>query len=410
VRILYHHRTLGDGAEGIHVAEMVKAFRAIGHEVRVLSLIGEQTNVSTRKQRRWSSVRAWLPGVTYEFAEIGYNLPGYLSLRRAIADFRPDLVYDRYVNYNYSAIGAARAAGVPVFLEVNSPYSYQKQTFDEKLYLAGVSRRFEHAICARATRVIVVSTPLKRFLVSIGVPEAQVVVMPNGADPDVFTPGFDATPVRKRLGIEGRVVVGFSGILRPWHGLELLLEAFEKLAPAFPELHLLIVGDGPSRADTEQRARAAGLSDRVTITGRLPHAEVRDHVAAMDVAVSPRATFYASPMKVLEYMAMGKAIVAPAMDNLRDILVDGDEALLFEAENAASLGTQLERLLRDAGLRRRLGAAARQKIERERTWRHNAEEVTEMWRTAAGGAKDGESAAKNGVRPRFHPPAGENGV
>lgn len=379
MRILYHHRTLGDGAEGIHVAEMVKAFRASGHEVRVLSLIGEQTNVATTKQRRWSSVRSWLPGVAYEFAEIGYNVPGYLSLRRAVGEFKPDLVYDRYVNYNYSAVGAARAAGVPVFLEVNSPYSYQKQTFDEKLYLAGISRGFERTICTRASRVIVVSTPLKRFLASIGVPESQVVVMPNGADPDVFRPDVDAGPVRRKLGIEGRTVVGFSGILRPWHGLELLLEAFEQLAPALPDLHLLIVGDGPVRQDVESRAAAAGLSSRVTVTGRLPHSEVREHVAAMDVAVSPRATFYASPMKVLEYMAMGKAIVAPAMDNLRDIVSDGSEALLFEAENAQHLRTQLERVLRDPDLRRGLGAAARAKIERERTWRHNAEEVTRMW-------------------------------
>src|SRR5690606_27613788 len=119
---------------------------------------------------------------------------------------------------------------------------------------------------------------------------------------------------------------GFSGILRPWHGLELLLEAFARLAAGDPRLHLLIVGDGPIRGELDAAIAARQLQDRVTITGRVPHAEVRDYVALMDVAVSPRATFYASPMKVLEYMAMGKAIVAPAMDNLRDILTDGDTA------------------------------------------------------------------------------------
>ncbi len=71
MRILYHHRTLGDGAEGIHVAEMVRAFRGLGHDVRVLSLIGEATNVRTTKQQRWSAVRRTLPGVAYEIAEMG---------------------------------------------------------------------------------------------------------------------------------------------------------------------------------------------------------------------------------------------------------------------------------------------------------------------------------------------------
>ncbi|HTV03296.1 MAG TPA: glycosyltransferase family 4 protein [Luteitalea sp.] len=379
MKILYHHRTLGDGAEGIHVAEMVRAFRTLGHEVRLLSLIGETTNVATPKQQRWTAVRRMLPGAAYELAEIGYNVAGYLAVSKAIAEFKPDLVYDRYVNYNYSAVAAARRARLPVFVEVNSPYSYQKQTFDERLYLAGVSRRFERTICSKASRVIVVSTPLKKFLVSIGVPAERVVVMPNGADPDAFTPSFDAGPVRQRLGVADAIVVGFSGILRPWHGLDLLVESFARLAGADPRLHLLIVGDGPIRPELEQQIAARGLTSRVTITGRLPHAQVREYVAAMDVAVSPRATFYASPMKVLEYMAMGKAIVAPDMDNLRDILTDGQDGVLFTAENVDALTAALDRLVRDDALRRALGLASRRKIEDERTWLHNAREVVRMY-------------------------------
>lgn len=379
MKILYHHRTLGDGAEGIHVAEMVKAFRSLGHEVRLLSLIGDTTNVATPKQQRWARVRRLLPGVVYELAEMGYNVPSYLALRNAIAEFRPDLVYDRYGNYNYSAVGAARRAGLPVFVEVNSPYSFQKQTFDERLYLSRVSRAFERTICRRASRVIVVSTPLKRFLTSIGVPDQQVVVMPNGADADAFTPSFDAAPVRARLGIGSALVVGFSGILRPWHGLDLLVEAFGRLAAGDPRLHLLIVGDGPIRPELEHAIESRGLTPRVTITGRLPHHAVRDHVAAMDVAVSPRATFYASPMKVLEYMAMGKAIVAPDMENLRDILVHDQEGLLFTAESVDALTEALRRVTQDGPLRLRLGTRARRKIEEERTWLHNAREVVRMY-------------------------------
>jgi glycosyltransferase involved in cell wall biosynthesis len=273
---------------------------------------------------------------------------------------------------------AARRARVPVFLEVNSPYSYQKQTFDERLYLASVSRAFERRICSAATKVIVVSTPLKRFLASIGVPDERIVVMPNGADPAVFSPDHDAGPLRERLGLRDAVVIGFSGILRPWHGLELLLEAFSRLAADDPRLHLLIVGDGPIRAELDAAISAKQLEQRVTITGRVPHQQVRDYVALMDVAVSPRATFYASPMKVLEYMAMGKAIVAPAMDNLRDILVDGEDGVLFTPEDVDALSQQLARLTRDSHLRQRIGLAARAKIERERTWLHNAREVARL--------------------------------
>jgi glycosyltransferase involved in cell wall biosynthesis len=378
MKILYHHRTLGDGAEGIHVAEIVKAFRQLGHDVRVLSLIGEATNTTSTAQSRWSRVARLMPGFVYELGEIAYNLHGYRSLSRAVEEFRPDFIYDRYVSYNYSAVGTGRRYGIPVVLEVNSPYSFQKQTFDETLYFRHVLRFFERQICRDATRVVVVSTPLKKFLVSIGVPDERIVVMPNGTDPRVFHPHIDGEPIRQQYSLEGKLVIGFCGILRPWHGLELLLQAFADVLPGHPELHLLIVGDGPSRADLDRLLRDRGLTRQVTITGRQPHERVRMFVAAMDIAVSPRATFYASPMKILEYMGMGKAIVAPDMENIRDILTHEQDGLLFRAEDAGSLAKSLQYLIGNAVRRAEFGKMARQKIEAERTWSHNAQAVVQL--------------------------------
>ena len=378
MKILYHHRTLGDGAEGIHVAEIIKAFRQLGHDVRVLSLIGEATNTTSPAQSRWSRVAKLMPGFVYELGEIAYNLHGYLSLSQAVEEFRPDFIYDRYVSYNYSAVGTGRRYGIPVVLEVNSPYSFQKQTFDETLYFRQVLRFFERKICQDATHVVVVSTPLKKFLASIGVPDERIVVMPNGTDPSVFHPHIDGEPIRQQYGLEGKVVIGFCGILRPWHGLELLLQAFAEVSLGRPDLHLLIVGDGPSRADLERLLRDRGLTRQVTITGRQPHERVRVFVAAMDIAVSPRATFYASPMKILEYMGMGKAIVAPDMENIRDILTHEQDGLLFRAEDAGALAKSLQYFIGNAARRAEFGKMARQKIEAERTWSHNAQAIVHL--------------------------------
>lgn len=378
MRILYHHRTMGDGAEGIHVAEMVRAFRALGHEVRVVSPVAERTKETFGATRRWSLLRRLTPAAAYEAAELAYNLYDLKQVGRAVRELQPDLVYDRFANYSFAAVRVARAHGIPVLVEVNSPYSYQKRTFDERLSFARLSRAIETRTCRAASRVIVVSTPLKRILASFGVPEERIVVMPNGADPEVFHPDLDGGPVRERLGLQGRIVVGFTGILRAWHGLDLLVDAFGRVGRGRDDLHLLIVGDGPIRAELEARIRAAGLEDRVTISGRVPHDQVRDWVAAMDVTVSPRATAYASPMKVLEYMAMGRAVVAPAMDNLRDILADGEEGLLFVPEDPEALAGALERVIGDGALRERLGKAARRKVETERTWAHNARAVVRL--------------------------------
>jgi glycosyltransferase involved in cell wall biosynthesis len=378
MRILYHHRTLGDGAEGIHVAEIIKAFRQLQHEVRVISLIGETTNTASKAQSRWTRVARLMPGCVYELGEIAYNLHGYRTLSQAVRDYRPDFIYDRYVSYNYSAVGIGRRYGIPVVLEVNSPYSLQKQTFDETLYFKHVLRLFERKICRDATWVVVVSTPLKKFLVSIGVPHERIVVMPNGTDPDVFHPAIDGEAIRQQYGLDGKIVLGFCGILRPWHGLDLLLQAFEEVMQGRTDVHLLIVGDGPIRAELEGLLDARGLARHVTITGRQPHAKVRSFVAAMDIAVSPRATFYASPMKILEYMGMGKAIVAPDMENIRDILTHEHDGLLFRPEDGGSLAKSLQHLIADVAVRSQLGQAARQKIVAERTWLHNAKDVIRL--------------------------------
>jgi glycosyltransferase involved in cell wall biosynthesis len=129
--------------------------------------------------------------------------------------------------------------------------------------------------------------------------------------------------------------------------------------------------------ETELRgvAEAAGLNGRVTFTGRLAHGDVRDRVAAMDVTVSPKATFYASPMKILEYMAVGKPVVAPAMGNIRDIIDDGRTGLLFTPDDADDLTRTLEALLASAERRRQLGLAARREIEDRLNWHNNARTV-----------------------------------
>jgi glycosyltransferase involved in cell wall biosynthesis len=202
--------------------------------------------------------------------------------------------------------------------------------------------------------------------------------MPNGVDTEMFHPAIDGRNIRKRLGIERKTVIGFTGILRPWHGLDLLLQAFRQICQTRSDLHLLIVGDGPIRCDLEKTVANNGLSDKVTITGRQVHEMVRFFIAAMDIAVTPQSTFYASPMKIIEYMAMGKALVAPDTPNIRDIVTHGEDGLLFCPQKVDDLTRQLLVLIGYCDLRARLGLKARSKIESRYTWQQNAKHVVSI--------------------------------
>jgi len=114
----------------------------------------------------------------------------------------------------------------------------------------------------------------------------------------------------------------------------------------------------------------------VTVTGRIPHDEMPHFIAAMDIAVvADERTGVASPMKLLEYMAMGRAVVAPAMDNIRDVVSDRVNGLLFEAGSREALSACLRELHDDRGLRAALGASARASVERDRTWTRIADGI-----------------------------------
>ena len=379
MRILYHHRTMADGAEGIHIREIVRALRNLGHEVHVEALAGDPTlPAAPTRTSRLKLVRQLIPDAAYEVAEIGYNVVGTRRLLTAVSRFRPDVIYDRYNAYSTAALNTARRRGLPLLLEVNAPVAYERTVYEHlQLKLGGLARRYEKRIFTGADRIFAVSTPLKRHLVeTVGISPEKIVVLPNGADPDVFVPGRGREDIRERYGWQSAFVIGFVGILRPWHGVDLLLDAFVQVRTQNPDTHLLIVGDGPLQAELEARARNLGLAGAVTFTGRLRHDDVVRHIAAMDVAVSPHATFYASPMKILEYMAMGVPVVAPAMENIRDI-VDEATGVLFEANRSDALSASLQRLMTEDSFRQQLGRSARQRICERFNWRTNAQIVVD---------------------------------
>jgi glycosyltransferase involved in cell wall biosynthesis len=160
--------------------------------------------------------------------------------------------------------------------------------------------------------------------------------------------------------------------MREWHGLDLLVDAIA----ALPELRLLIIGDGPARRAVEQHASARGVRDRLAITGRVPSASMPEHLAAVDIAVVANdGTAVASPMKLLEYMAMERAVVAPRLDNISDLVTNGRDGLLFTPGDTNDLVRHLRQLATDDALRERLGREARRTILNTRNWRANAERV-----------------------------------
>jgi glycosyltransferase involved in cell wall biosynthesis len=391
VRILYHHRTRAADAQGIHIAEIQRAFRNRGHEVLEVALV--EAGAEARADVEGAAARGLLGGLASRAAaraplpvkeamELAYNLVAYRRLAKAIRGFRPDFIYERYSANTFAGLAAARRHGVPFVLEINSPLALEKEEHDG-LFFRRVTRSVERRLAAGADVTLAVTRVLARILESDGVPEGKVVVMPNGVRRE-FGANGDGAAFRSRLGLPAdALVAGFVGWFRPWHGLERLLEAAASPEWREARLHLVLAGDGPAMPTLrEMRAASPDLEKRVVLCGPVPRGEIESALAAFDIAVQPAVTSYACPMKILEYMAAGCAIAAPGSDNVRELLTHGETALLCPGgANPATedLSAAVLALARDPELRARLGEAARRRIfERGYLWDENARRVEEL--------------------------------
>lgn len=363
MRILYHHRTLGDGAEGVHIAEVIEALRSLGHTVLLAAPVASGSPGG--RPGKIHTLREAVPETLVQGVAIAYNGPDFFRVLRAIDSFKPDLIYKRHGRYDLAPLLAARRLRVPLLLEVNAVYSARPYRDFEPLLLRPIAEHLERRAFGFATAVYAVSTPMARQVAALG--RRDVKTLPNGANPERFDPHLhDGSRVRALFGLMDGVVVGWTGILREWHGLDLLLEA----TAGMPDVRVLLVGDGPARQHILRRANDLGMATRVKITGRVAHAEIPEFIAAMDIAaVVADHTAVASPMKLLEYMAMRRAVVAPRTENILDVVHDEVDGLLFAAGQVDELSAQIRRLAGDRDLRARLGIEARNRITTQRNWR-----------------------------------------
>jgi glycosyltransferase involved in cell wall biosynthesis len=367
MRILYSHRIQSRDGQSVHVEEIVSALRALGHEVLVVGP-GFYEKASFGGESHFISlVRSRLPLMLGELAELAYNIPAYWHLRRASRAFQPDLIYERYNLYYLAGTLLSRRTGVKLFLEVNAPLADERSQHGG-LRLRRLAHWLERFVWRAADRVLAVTGVLKGMIATAGVPAEHIAVVPNGIDQSRFVD----LPSRPRLGAP--VVLGFVGFVREWHGLDAVIAAMA--AHADIPLDLVVVGDGPVLPTLQRQAAELGITHRVRFTGLQQHDAIPGLVAGFDIALQPRVVAYASPLKLFEYMAAGKAIVAPDQPNIRETLTDEENALLFDPLHPEAMWQAIARLAVDPLLRERLGSAARAEISlRDYTWLGNARRI-----------------------------------
>ncbi|HVY62520.1 MAG TPA: glycosyltransferase, partial [Planctomycetota bacterium] len=273
------------------------------------------------------------------------------------------------------ALRVARRAGVPLVYEVRD--LWENASVDRgKFGLGGpfyrLARAAESRVLRGADAVVTICGGLRDELAPrVGRPGALHVV-PNGVDADLFAARPPAAAVAARWGLAGKRVIAYVGTFQPYEGLDALIRALPAIAARVPAAHLLIAGSGGEERALRALTAALGLEARVTFTGRVPHAEVVDLYALADLLVYPRiltrTTALTTPLKPLEAMAMGRAVLVSDVPAMRELVRPGVTGLAFRAGDVDDLAREATRALEDGALAARLGAAARDWVLAERQW------------------------------------------
>ena len=305
-----------------------------------------------------------------------------------VSEFAPDILHAHSpVLTALPALWAGRRCRLPVVYEVRALWedgAVDHGTTREGSLRYRASRALETYALRRANHVTTICEGLRTEIISRGIPNGRITVIPNAVDVRAFA--FGTAPdveLRTALGLDGKRVIGFAGSFYGYEGLDLLVDALAILAPRLPDLYALLVGGGPQEAALRAQVAARGLGDRVVFTGRIAQGDIQRYYELIDVLAYPRRqtrlTDLVTPLKPLEAMAQGRMFVAADVGGHRELVHHGETGFLCKAGDANALAQALESVLADDRAWPEMAARARRFVESERTWTHSVRRYLDVY-------------------------------
>lgn len=356
------------GSKGcsIHVQEIVRSFLKRGDQV---DLFVARTGGEVPEEFSQCRVHVFSPEAAAEVADREIAAQSVaLRIGEAMECQGPfDLVYERHSLWSSAGPEFAGEQGLPSILEINAPLIEEQRKHRD---LVDVERAFatSQAAFTRASSLAVVSEEVANAMVAdFEIDPDKLYVVPNGVDTQRFSPDI---PPRMP---SDEFTIGFVGSLKPWHGVETLLQAFPRLQRECPNSRLLIVGDGPMQSQLQRDycPPDSEITSRVHWIGSVSPSEVPGYLTSLDVAVAPYpdlSDFYFSPLKVYEYMACGVTTVASNIGQLKSMIKHRIDGFLYDPSSIAALSSTLSMLAEQSAVCKEVGRRARTRAVDEFSW------------------------------------------
>lgn len=349
------------------LAELCKHLSEKGHSIKAI--------VTSNKFKRYC----------WKKLEI-YEIPSKHLLRKIILSIKIIrlnksnivLVRNSYVDGLIACL-LRKAFQIPLVFQFTFPYL--DVDFGRKGLLRGVLRKIERfllfQVLLKADLVITLSDLMKKYLVLQGINEEKILVLPDGVNPDLFSPLRNTSEIRLKYNLGTSSVIIYVGTLHKLRRLDFLLHAFKIVKDKVKNVKLLMVGDGNGKYYLEKLSLSLNIGEDVIFVGRVPYEEVPYYIAASDVAVSPIPPDFiykvSSPLKLFEYMSMEKPVVANEEIPEHAYVIRKSGGGLLVPYNEKKFADAIIMLLSDAELRKKMATNARQWVLQNRSYRKLAE-------------------------------------
>lgn len=379
---------LYEGAIGstIKAVELLNALEKQGYEIKQYWLnakpdVGQLESQLPSKAK--NNLKRLFDRYLHEPNQIAKNLKYIVKEMAIVRKEKPDLVISRLDVYLFSTWFVTRFYRIPWIIEADSAevYEYRKfYTHYKKLPMVdSLIERFN----IRATQeVFVVSNLVKKYYVDQGGDPRKIHVIPNGADEEKITPFHKNEDLLEQYRLSGEIVIGFIGSFHYWHGIDNLMQIMKAILQTEKSVKFLLVGSGGVREkDLHEFVSKNGFQNSVIFAGLVPHEEMGKYVSIMDIVLAPYPYldfFYFSPMKLYEYMAAGKAVVASNIGQIAEVIQNRVNGLLYDPDRVDEMVSGIKELVENEEFRLKLGQNARRDIETKHSWTMRGKELSKL--------------------------------
>ena len=374
MRILYHHRIASRDGQYIHLMAILTQLKKQGHEVYLLGPdLGENSGMGGQKE--WIHfLKRRIPKLVYELIEFSYCFYDFIQMCLAIRKFKPDCIYERENIFFVSGIWASKLFNLPLILEVNAPLFKERNKYDG-IFFKSLADWSEAYVWRNADYVLPVTKVLAEYVIERVAPKHLEVIHNGIAEEDLLIQ-VDAQKMREKLGVKGKTILGFVGFVRSWHRLDRVIDYIASKKDE--NLCLLVVGEGPDCENLVNYADKMKVTDKLIMVGVVQRDLMASYINIFDVAIQSAVTDYASPLKLFEYLYLERVVIAPDLENIREIITHGENGLLFKENDRESLFAALDQAL--GAEKDQLAIKARQSIfDKQYLWRENARKIADLF-------------------------------